>query len=256
MLVKGQSESERSLDLSVSRWKPGVPKLNLNVPVAVKPRWELGAHDASLFAILNEWLEQEPSEGLQTGKTCFLPVEDLETKAGDLVHLAFALRLSRDTWHQRIGSMYHRIREFEEGDFGNPDDATIPRVQRLRVHLVEIRTELKRLDGLQVPTMTPEDSFPIRPIDFDELKALYHEAESLSDRLRDDIQLVIGGIQLKDSKESKKQAQRATLLTVLAAVYLPLSLSASIFSMGIKEVNPSSFLGWRDVVYAVVVVRK
>jgi Mg2+ and Co2+ transporter CorA len=42
----------------------------------------------------------------------------------------------------------------------------------------------------------------------------------------------------------KKQAQRASLLTVLAVIYLPLTLVTGIFGMNLKEINDGAPHFW------------
>jgi Mg2+ and Co2+ transporter CorA len=42
----------------------------------------------------------------------------------------------------------------------------------------------------------------------------------------------------------KKQAQRASLLTVLAVIYLPLTLVTGIFGMNLKEINDGAPRFW------------
>lgn len=51
----------------------------------------------------------------------------------------------------------------------------------------------------------------------------------------------------------KQQAQRATLLTILAAVYLPLTLVTGIFGMNIKEINGGAPLFWACIVALIII---
>jgi Mg2+ and Co2+ transporter CorA len=51
----------------------------------------------------------------------------------------------------------------------------------------------------------------------------------------------------------KKQAQRATLLTVLAVIYLPLTLVTSIFGMNIKEIDRNAPSFWVSIVVLVAI---
>lgn len=51
----------------------------------------------------------------------------------------------------------------------------------------------------------------------------------------------------------KKQAQRATLLTILAVIYLPLTLVTGIFGMNIKEINGGAPLFWSCIIGLVVI---
>jgi Mg2+ and Co2+ transporter CorA len=51
----------------------------------------------------------------------------------------------------------------------------------------------------------------------------------------------------------KQQAQRATLLTILAAIYLPLTLVTGIFGMNIVEINEHAPRFWVCIVGLVVI---
>lgn len=61
--------------------------------------------------------------------------------------------------------------------------------------------------------------------------------QALQRELNDKIHLVIGAVTVQDSDASKRQAERATLLTLVAAVHLPLNLVSSIFGMNIREID-------------------
>jgi len=78
----------------------------------------------------------------------------------------------------------------------------------------------------------------------DVFDAVLAQADHLSETLGKEIQLVIGSVQVRDSDNMKRQADRTLLLTLLAAVYLPLSLVTGIFGMNIKEINGSTFQYW------------
>jgi Mg2+ and Co2+ transporter CorA len=53
------------------------------------------------------------------------------------------------------------------------------------------------------------------------------------------MQLAIGSGNLMDSAIMKRDARRATLLTLLAAINLPFSLVNGIFGMNVREINGS-----------------
>ena len=76
---------------------------------------------------------------------------------------------------------------------------------------------------------------------------------SLQRELNDEIHLVIGAVTVQDSDASKRQAERATLLTLVAAVYLPLTLVTSIFGMNIREID-GDLLTYRACLKALGVV--
>ena len=77
--------------------------------------------------------------------------------------------------------------------------------------------------------------------------------QALQRELNDEIHLVIGAVTVQDSDASKRQAERATLLTVVAAVYLPLTLVTSIFGMNIREID-GDLLTYRACLKALGVV--
>ena len=79
----------------------------------------------------------------------------------------------------------------------------------------------------------------------DELKTLLGQISACEQEIGDTFQLLIGAIAIKDSEiqkkklaqESRLQARGSTALTALAAIYLPLFLSAGIFGMNILEID-------------------
>lgn len=66
-------------------------------------------------------------------------------------------------------------------------------------------------------------------------------------------QFLTAWINLRDSETMKSQARRATELTALAVIYLPLTLVTSIFGMNITEINGSVPKWWECVVVLFVI---
>ncbi|GAB7336424.1 hypothetical protein MBLNU13_g09723t2 [Cladosporium sp. NU13] len=64
---------------------------------------------------------------------------------------------------------------------------------------------------------------------------LLKRTDALSAKASNEIQLVIGSVTIQESDTMKRQSRRATLLTLLAAFYLPLTLVTGIFGMNIKD---------------------
>jgi hypothetical protein len=81
------------------------------------------------------------------------------------------------------------------------------------------------------------------------------DLKKLDNELNDEIHLIIGAVTVQDSDANKTQTERATLLTLLAAVYLPLTLVTGIFGMNIRDINDGN-PSWRACgeVLAVVAV--
>lgn len=74
--------------------------------------------------------------------------------------------------------------------------------------------------------------------------ALEECIDAVTKLVNDEIQLFIGSVQVRDSEAMRQQAERATMLTLLAAVYLPLQLVTGIFGMNIWEINAGAPKWW------------
>jgi hypothetical protein len=85
------------------------------------------------------------------------------------------------------------------------------------------------------------------------LKNMVEDLNTLDKELNDEIHLIIGAVTVQDSDANKQQSERATLLTLLAAVYLPLTLVTGIFGMNIKDIDVGK-PGWRACAIALAVV--
>jgi hypothetical protein len=86
-----------------------------------------------------------------------------------------------------------------------------------------------------------------------EVNAIDQETAALSERLNNMFQLVMGAINVNDAHISRVQGERSTVLTILASIYLPLSLVASIFGMNIEEINQTGW-DWRPVLATLAVI--
>ena len=93
----------------------------------------------------------------------------------------------------------------------------------------------------------------IRPSLSDTLAQAADSLNKLDKELNDEIHLIIGVVTVQDSAANRTQTESATLLTLLAAVYLPLTLVTGIFGMNIKDINDGS-PSWRacGIVFVVV----
>lgn len=60
-------------------------------------------------------------------------------------------------------------------------------------------------------------------------------------------------IMKEDSAVMRKQARRATLLTILAAIYLPLTLVTGVFGMNISEINDGAPRFWACIIGVLVI---
>jgi hypothetical protein len=88
----------------------------------------------------------------------------------------------------------------------------------------------------------------------DTFARIIEDADKLSAFLMDSFQLLMSTISTLDSQISLEQARRATLLTQLAFIYVPLSFVTGIYGMNVKEINGSPLSLWVAVVSLLVIV--
>jgi Mg2+ and Co2+ transporter CorA len=99
----------------------------------------------------------------------------------------------------------------------------------------------------QPATFMPEEAAgdrfePQRPADFtklhvESLQGLQERLDAIKEDLNEEIQLAIGSVQVHDAQTMKKQTTWTVVLTVLAAIYLPMTLVTGIFGMNITEIS-------------------
>lgn len=87
------------------------------------------------------------------------------------------------------------------------------------------------------------------PIEFagahlDSLLALQKRIDAIREDLNEEIQVVIGAVQVRDAQEMKKQTKETVrlanvtvALAILAAIYLPTTLVTGIFGMNVSEIS-------------------
>lgn len=78
-------------------------------------------------------------------------------------------------------------------------------------------------------------------------------AKTLSKRCIDGIGTIANDSQLEEARKAMRQAERGMRLTLMAFVYLPLSLGASIFGMNITELGSGNRSVWTAVATMVVI---
>lgn len=107
----------------------------------------------------------------------------------------------------------------------------------------DVRRHLARL-----PVDRPGDN-PLAT--FDEVQ---HDAREAQRFLMETFQLLTSTINIRDARLSIEQAARATRLTQLASVYLPLTLVTGIFGMNVREIAREGPSWWACVVTLAFVV--
>lgn len=69
------------------------------------------------------------------------------------------------------------------------------------------------------------------------LQKLEQHINAMTQTVNEEIQVVIGSVQIEDAKTMKRQAEWTVVLAVLAAVYLPMTLVSGLFGMNIVEIT-------------------
>lgn len=78
----------------------------------------------------------------------------------------------------------------------------------------------------------------------DMLKDLEGRVNATTQTVNEEIQVVIGSVQVEDAKIMKRQTEVTVVLAVLAAIYLPLTLVTGIFGMNISDISASNRPDW------------
>jgi hypothetical protein len=71
----------------------------------------------------------------------------------------------------------------------------------------------------------------------DSLEMMERRVAALTAAVNQEIQVVIGSVQVEDARTMKRQTEWMVVLALLAAIYLPMTLVTGIFGMNISEIN-------------------
>ena len=69
------------------------------------------------------------------------------------------------------------------------------------------------------------------------METLENRINAMTQAINEEIQVVIGSVQIEDADTMKRQAELTMFLAVLAAIFLPMTLVTGIFGMNIIETN-------------------
>lgn len=148
----------------------------------------------------------------------------------------FGFVLSMYSWKENLERLNKEIAEIEQGDIITWTDDIFTRLHAARRKLAYLRYEVHELQEKysEIICATKKDYNDSVEAYF---SSLNRRADQIVERLNDLFQMIMGTISLKEARESIKLAERATFLTVVAVVYLPLSLTTGVFGMNIYEIN-------------------
>lgn len=170
--------------------------------------------------------------------------------------------LSNSLWQTNLQYLTREIRRISFEEIRNPDsrinetlhDRREDLVAFLKAGLAETTTYLPQTiieywEDLRQSRGIMQDATNLTPA-----SAHYNTLEKaveLEKFLMETFQLLMSSISVQDAKMSVAQGQlsnqqslRATQLTILASIYVPLSFVTGIFGMNLKELNGSSLSIW------------
>jgi hypothetical protein len=165
-------------------------------------------------------------------------------------------RLVMSSWKDGIRFLKGEITYFWEQAINGPDVRDFVRLKDSKRYAQMLYQDLGawivNMEGLLAPRF---DSGGARAMN--ELKDLLDQILAFKQEIGDTFQLLMGAIAIKDSdiqkklaQESKLQARRATALTALAAICLPLSLTTGVFGMNIVEIEEGKPKYWAALAVA------
>jgi Mg2+ and Co2+ transporter CorA len=158
--------------------------------------------------------------------------------------------LAASQWRANLGYLKETFRRRRFDALARPGMHTYLPLIQLRQLIVGMRDHLPRAQqDSRLLENEMEANEPLRlslpPSDLGKkLAEIAEDIDKLDKELNDEIHLIIGAVTVQDSDANKQQTERATLLTLLAAVYLPLTLVTGIFGMNIREIDQSK-TSWR-----------
>jgi Mg2+ and Co2+ transporter CorA len=179
----------------------------------------------------------------------------------------FALLLVESIWQHMVASLEGTLPRYRHDAARLPDDEAFPRLRKFRRQVADAQmliAETKErctqvvgyvnswcVDGQSLSadkfwsqkssaTVAPFPGYA-RSMDiknfFDAMERLEGKIDALSQAINEEIQIVIGSVQVEDAQTMKRQTEWTVVLAVLAAIYLPMTLVTGIFGMNIKEIN-------------------
>lgn len=170
-------------------------------------------------------------------------VEREEGEMRDLAYLADtedgAEHFKRLTDFRRVPARLHQSLGDAQGAF-----KTSIKAELHAPGLVLLRgAKTPKQSATSMPGEAAEDSATRQqPTDFtkmhlESLQGLQERLDAIKEDLNEEIQLAIGSVQVHDAQTMKKQTTWTMVLTMLAAIYLPMTLVTGIFGMNITEIS-------------------
>lgn len=161
----------------------------------------------------------------------------------------FKIILTLSAWQDGLQHLSSELAMLLDETAQQPHDRTFMKVNKCRRHAQSAHNDMYQWVG---PSLSAEHGQPdlewVKRVygrtTIEEFERLRNWASDLRQEFRDVSKVLDSRVQQELVRDSREQARRATELTVLAAIYLPLSLTTGVFGMNIWEINEGKPKWW------------
>ncbi|KAF2769709.1 hypothetical protein EJ03DRAFT_87218 [Teratosphaeria nubilosa] len=161
--------------------------------------------------------------------------------------------LSSSLWETNLRHLKSELQHVSFRDIRQPDETINNRLHDRREKLRALRSLVSETNTYITAGLTEYyDNFPkivtrhrqthLSPTA--KHQRILNEADKINTFLIETFQLLISSLSIRDSAISIQQPRRATLVTWLAFICVPLSFVTGIFGMNVKEINGSPLYVW------------
>ncbi|KAI7247797.1 hypothetical protein KC343_g2172 [Hortaea werneckii] len=177
-------------------------------------------------------------------------IHDVLRGAHDILDLSdseeFFLHLTATRCKADVSEIEKQVKQISDADIADSDTTVFGQLHDLRRAVARLRSIATTVHGRTEGRLRKDDLQRLTTSALD-------ECANLRILIDETIQLVMGTITIKEAQTSRVNSERATVLTFLACIYLPLSLVTGIFGMNIKEINGGA-PSWYFCLIALVVI--
>ncbi|KAI7307139.1 hypothetical protein KC315_g13887 [Hortaea werneckii] len=168
-------------------------------------------------------------------------IYDALQNAHDILDLGdseeFFLHLTATRCKADVSELEKQVTQITDADIADSDTTVFSQLHDLRRAVARLRSIATNVHGRAEGRRRKDDLQRLTT-------SALNECANLRILIDETIQLVMGTITIKEAQTSRVNSERATVLTFLACIYLPLSLVTGIFGMNIKEINGGAPSWW------------
>ena len=158
----------------------------------------------------------------------------------------FFLHLTATRCKADVSELEGQVTQIADADIADSDTTVFAQLHDSRRAVARLRSIATNVHGRAEGRRRKDDLQRLTT-------SALNECANLRILIDETIQLVMGTITIKEAQTSRINSERATVLTFLACIYLPLSLVTGIFGMNIKEINGGAPSWWSCVIALAVI---